>query len=385
MPLLKPAALLYRGVLAGWRLGMALGGGPRGLPVPVVSVGNLVVGGTGKTPAALWIGEHLVRRGKRPAILARGYGGRAGRGPLVVSDGERALCDSADCGDEPAMLARRARGISIVVGSDRHSCGIHAVERLGADCIILDDGFQHLGLLRDLNLLLMDSSRPFGTGELLPAGTLRETPDQIVRADIVIFTRWDRRSNGESHRGRVASVIGEKKIVKASHKFAGLFEVYPGSGRALLHAGGTRAEGTAANEGSPSPVTEISFSGSAGGKPALLVTGIADWRSFRDTVEGAGFEARDHICFSDHHRYTARDVRSIRARTSRCGAALVLTTEKDAVRLPHEVREIEVPVLCARVDLEIEEGLDVLREALDGIFSWGGSGPVGRSCYSSSS
>jgi tetraacyldisaccharide 4'-kinase len=267
------------------------------------------------------------------------------------------------------MLARKARGISIVVGSDRHSCGIHAIERLGADCIILDDGFQHLGLRRDLDLLLMDSSRPFGTGELLPAGTLRETPDQIARADIVMFTRWDRRSNGESHRARVASVIGEDKIVKASHKFAGLSEAYRGSERALTPVGVTRATGAAGSEDPRGPVTGVRLSGTAEGEPALLVTGIADWKSFRETVEGAGFEARDHIRFGDHHRYRERDVRSIQARASRCGAALVLTTEKDAVRLPPEVKEIEIPVLCARVELEIEEGLDVLREALCGIFS----------------
>lgn len=343
MPLLWPASYIYRGLVFGWsRFGPAARGRASRLPAPVVSVGNIVVGGTGKTPAALWIARHLAARGKRPAILSRGYGGRAGRGPLVVCDGNVVLAGADRAGDEPAMLARMAKDLVIIAGSDRHSSGLFALEHLGVDCFVLDDGFQHLRLHRDLNLLLMDSSRPFGNGRLLPAGTLREPRSAVSRADMVMFTRWDQRTGGEEQRDEVARHVGQKNILTASHKYAGLVPV---SGQIDREAG-------------PTP-----------GETAMLVSGIADGRSFGETVTRAGFSVRGHLSFGDHHSFSATDIAMVMSSARRLGAAVVLTTEKDAVRFPDSAGRFETPVYSVRIELVIEKGLVTLREALESLFN----------------
>jgi len=342
LPLLWPASQIYRGLVYGrWMFSPASKGRARRLPVPVVSVGNIVVGGTGKTPVALWIAKHLVALGKRPAILSRGYGGRAGRGPLVVADGKAALAGAGQAGDEPAMLARRAEGILIVSGSDRHKSGMHAIEHLGADCIVLDDGFQHIGLHRDLNLLLLDSSRPFGNGRLLPAGTLREPRSAITRADIVIFTRWEQRSGGESDRQKVAEAVGREKCLTANHKYAGL-------------------AGLAGDVG-----PEEDISSEAG---ALLLSGIAGSSSFEKTVCCAGFSVLGHLSYPDHHRYSGIDLALVKKKVRELAAAVILTTEKDAVRLAEQPAHFDVPIYCVRIEASIEKGLGVLREALEDLF-----------------
>jgi tetraacyldisaccharide 4'-kinase len=339
-PALWPASLAYRVLLAGWsKWGARLGGGRRRLPVPVVSVGNIVVGGTGKTPTAWWIAARLAAAGRRPVILSRGYGGRAGRGPVVVSEGGGALCDQSIAGDEPVMLARRGSGVRVVVGSDRYACGMHAVEALGADCAILDDGFQHLALHRDLDLLLMDSTRPLGSGGLLPDGTLREPFSAVSRADLVIFTRWSERLNGREDRARVEAVVGGDRIVTASHAFAGL-----------------------ADASAPETARGVE------GARVLLVSGIADWRAFERTAAGAGIQARDHVRFGDHHKYTRADLELIARRARETEASAVLTTEKDAVRLPARIAGLDAPILYLRVELKIEKGLAALCEALDRLF-----------------
>jgi tetraacyldisaccharide 4'-kinase len=301
-----------------------------------VSVGNIVVGGTGKTPAAWWIAARLAAGGRRPVILSRGYGGRAGRGPVVVSEGEGVLCDPSIAGDEPVMLARRGMGVRIVAGSDRYLCGMHAVEALGADCAILDDGFQHLTLHRDLDLLLMDSTKPLGSGGLLPDGTLREPFSAVSRADLVIFTRWSEKLDGGEDRARVEAAVGGEKIVTASHAFAGLADASAPE-RRLVYDGG----------------------------PVLLVSGIADWRAFERTAAGAGIDARDHVRFGDHHKYTRTDLDVVARRAREAGASAVVTTEKDAVRLPARIAGLGVPLLCLKVELKVEKGLAALCEALD--------------------
>jgi tetraacyldisaccharide 4'-kinase len=328
---------VYRGLVAAWsRIGSA-----RRLPVPVVSVGNLVAGGTGKTPAVLWLAEQLASEGRKPAILSRGYGGNAGAGALVVYDGKTVLAEAEQAGDEPVMLARRRPASVIVAGSDRYRCGIYAVEKLGAGCAILDDGFQHTGLHRDLNLLLLDSSKPFGNGRLLPAGTLREPKSAISRADMAIFTRWEGRTGGEADRAEVMESFGEDRVLAASHRYAGLSTLE--DGRAIERR-------------------------DLEGRGALLVSGIASPGSFEQTVAGAGFDILGHLRFADHHRYSAADIEHVQGRAAELDAACILTTEKDAVRLPVAVSGHGLPVFCVRIDLHMEKGLGTLREALSQLF-----------------
>ena len=155
---------------------------------PVISVGNLTVGGTGKTPAVAMLAKYFIARGKRVAVLSRGYGGSI-RGEAIVSDGETLFLSAAEAGDEPYLLASTVPGLMAVVGANRFRAGLLAKERLAPDIFILDDGFQHLRLKRKLDILLLDCSRPFGNGRTLPAGLLREPRTAAERADIIIYTR----------------------------------------------------------------------------------------------------------------------------------------------------------------------------------------------------
>jgi len=349
VPLLLPASALYG-------LGVALrarrASSPerkKRLPVPVISVGNLVVGGTGKTPMTVWIARELLRAGRRPAVLSRGYGGRAGAGPLVVSDGSRILCGFADAGDEAVMTAVKVRGAPVVVGSDRYRAGLRAVEGFGCDCVILDDGFQHLGLHRDLDILLLDSSRPFGSGRLLPAGTLREAREAVGRADLVVFTRWDQRTDGEREREEAAATSRGTGAAAASHAFVGLRP---------LRAGDRPSSDRA----------------SLGASPAVLaLSGIAGPSYFEDTLVRHGFDVRGRMRYPDHHVYSERDMARIARAASRVGASVVVTTEKDEVRLPPGAAGSKPEIYVAEVELRIEEGLDLLLEALERALAKGGS------------
>lgn len=344
-PALWPAALAYRGFVAGWsRWGSVLRGGVRRLPVPVLSVGNLVIGGAGKTPFAVWIADALIDRGRRPVLLARGYGGRAGRGPLVVSDGEKVLCGPDEAGDETVMIAGRIGRLPVVAGSNRYGSGIYAVEQLGADCAILDDGFQHVSLYRDLNILLLDSSRPFGNGRLFPLGSLREPPGVLSRADLVVFTRWEERRGGEADRQKVVNAIGANRIAVTSHRFSGLRSL---SGSAAVEIGDLQ------------------------GKPAFLVTGIANPRSFENTVVRLGAEVRGHLRFPDHHKFTLRELRNVGRKARDCGAKVILTTEKDAVRFPSGAENLEPPAVRVEVSIHFEEGLEVLTGRLNRLLAAG--------------
>nr|MBW4053791.1 tetraacyldisaccharide 4'-kinase [Pseudomonadota bacterium] len=159
------------------------------LPRPVVSIGNITVGGTGKTPVTAYIARILLGRGYKVAVLSRGYGGSLEGQTSVVSDGATIMLSAGECGDEPYLLASTVPGLMVVIGTDRHAAGQMAMQQLSPDVFLLDDGFQHLRLHRDLNILLLDFSRPFGNGWTLPAGILRESSTAVGRADLVIFTR----------------------------------------------------------------------------------------------------------------------------------------------------------------------------------------------------
>jgi len=189
------------------------------LKVPVISVGNLTLGGTGKTPTVVFIAELLKENGYHPAVLSRGYGGESTLGLNVVSDGREVLLPPEEAGDEPVMMARRLDGIPVLTGKSRYITGRFAIDNLGADILILDDGFQHLPLHRDLNILLCDHKNPFGNGCIFPAGELREPLGEIERADVICITRWRGEAGGDLN-GRnprnvpvVATVLKPESLV----------------------------------------------------------------------------------------------------------------------------------------------------------------------------
>jgi tetraacyldisaccharide 4'-kinase len=304
---------------------------------PVISIGNLAVGGAGKTPAAIAVARRLLARGRRPAVLSRGYGATRSD-PRIVSDGARVLLGAAEGGDEPVLVARRLPGVAVLCGPRRAVLAGTAVERLGADALLLDDGFQHRALARDLDVVVLDAANPFGNGRLLPAGPNREPRAALRRAGLVWLSRADQ--------------AGEASLAPL---------------RALARA----ATGREAVESRHAPVDVVdgTLARSLGrdalrGRRVLLLAGIARPAGFRRTVADLGGEVGAEALFPDHHRFAAGELDGALRAAAAARCDLVVTTEKDAVRLPPELAGD--PRLCAvRIEAELLRGAEALDAALD--------------------
>ncbi len=324
------SALYARG--AAWRRQWyARPGARRKLSRPVVSVGALAAGGSGKTPVAALVAELLRDAGERPAVLSRGYGRRVRtRGVVVVRDPDRVRAGIDTAGDEPRMLAERLDGVSVLVSRDRYRAGRLAETRLGATVHVLDDGFQHLPLARDLDLVLVraeDLDQP-----TFPAGRLREHPATARLADALVVDAAD-----VDAAGAVAGRLGARTWFLLRRSLGAPRPVVrraaDGTAAAASAGGGeSRGPASAGGGGSRGPAGGGGGIGQAAG-PVLAVAGIAAPERFRDALAAAGFEVAGLLAFADHHPFTPADVRRIAAQAAAHGAGLVLTTEKDAVRL----------------------------------------------------
>jgi tetraacyldisaccharide 4'-kinase len=286
---------------------------PDGRPVPVIAIGNLASGGTGKTPMTVLVARRLHGEGRRVVVLSRGHGGArtAGDGPRVVSDGERVLLGPDEAGDEPALLARLLPGVPVVVGRDRRRSGRLAVERWAPDVVVLDDALQFWQLARDLDIVLLDARRPFDNGYVLPRGLLREPPRHLARAGIVVLTRADLVSPDalDAARARVRALAPAAALFTAVHAPV-----------AWLRVAGTG--------GGPDDTVTLPADALAGEDVAAFA-GIADSGTFVHTVEALGARVVHLEDFGDHHAYTPQDLLPIAAVP--CGA--VVTTEKDLVKV----------------------------------------------------
>ncbi len=271
----------------------------RQAPVPVISVGNLAVGGTGKTPLVAWIARRLQALGRHPAVVSRGYGGTAGPGPLVVSTGDGPRVDARICGDEPHLLSRSLKGVIVVVGSNRVD-GAQAAAAAGADVVVLDDGFQHRRLLRDIDIVVLDARAPFDEGHLLPRGHLREGPRALARAHLVVLTRVDEHDRAEAAIRSIRAARYKGPIVRAGHRTAGFQD----------------AAGTARS----APPKAIAF------------CGIGDPELFRRDLAASGVALQSFHAFRDHHPYTVAEWTSL-LDEARAAELPLVTTEKDLSRL----------------------------------------------------
>jgi len=276
----------------------------------VVSIGNLTVGGTGKTPLTIYLAEQWQKRGLSVGIVSRGYRKRSKKAVVLVSDGRGPLESPATVGDEPYFMAKRLAGIPIVVAAERHTGCKKITSAFKPDLILLDDGFQHLRLERDLNILLLDASRPFGNGFLLPRGPLRESASAVRRADLLIFTRAAPDLDLEFQRAQ-AENLGKPVLFSR-------FEVL-GLKQALTNR--------------KAPISALK------GQSVLAFCGIANPESFFRQLSGLGAEIKEALVFEDHHPYHEADFRKIRQASEACKAEWVLTTEKDAVKLEGQVPE----------------------------------------------
>jgi len=297
----------------------------RTLTAPVISVGNLSVGGTGKTPVVAWLARWLADRGERPAVLSRGYGReQPADGVVVVHDGRRLLADLRRAGDEPLMLARALGDVPVLVSEDRYLAGRLAEVHFGATVHVLDDGFQHLQLARDLDLVMLtqeDLESPY----VMPAGRLRETPDALASADAWICT-----GGAVSCEPAAADVVGPRPFLAQRETHAPLL-VRP-----------WRA---------PAPMTSET--------KAFAVAATARPEGFFAAVRHASWRVVGERRFRDHHRFTAYDVGRIAREASAAGADLVVTTEKDLMRLlPHRPLPFTLAWMPLTVSIEPREAFE---------------------------
>jgi len=290
------------------------------LPVPVVSVGNIVAGGTGKTPVTLLVARFFLERGKRVCVLSRGYGGSAKGRISVVSDGSRVLLGPEEGGDEPYLLATRVPGLMVVIGADRYRAGLFAMERLQPDLFLLDDGFQHLRLQRDLDILLLDAGRPFSNGFTLPGGFLREPAAAAQRADLVLYTRCA--AAAKPH------LLPQKPSFWARHDLSGLV---------ALDGDETLRDFEAVR-----------------GKKVAAFSGIADPAAFFALLESCGVTPVATLSFPDHASYGEEETAALCAMRESSGAEILITTEKDAVKLA-PYRQRLMPCYAARLEIAVAE------------------------------
>ncbi len=308
------------------------------LPCRVISVGNLTVGGTGKTPVVIWLVQALLGRGLRVGVLSRGYKRESEEEFLLVSDGKAVLAGPAEAGDEPHLIASRCPGAVIAVGADRYGTGRWVLKRFPLDCVVLDDGYQHLALHRDVNLLLVDASAPGDLGALLPAGRLREPLMAAARATLVLLTRVDQARQSEDCPGLVGALGRRDQPVLVRFKPDTFVDIASGAVQAL------------------DGVT---------GRPAMLFSGIGNSGAFRATMDELGVIVVDEVRFPDHHAYRDGDLELVRKRSQACGAQLLVTTEKDAVKVAPLLRTGD-RVLALRLGTEILDGRERMEQAVFG-------------------
>ena len=321
------------------------------LGCPVVSIGNLTVGGTGKTPVAEMLARELTSRGRRVAILSRGYKSvprplaqrlrnkllknREMFPPRIVSDGNRVLLDSRRAGDEPHMLAKNLPGVCVLVDKDRVKSGLHAIRHFDADLLLLDDGLQYQRLRHGIDIVLVDSQSPFGNEHLLPRGTLREPPANLRRASYIIVTKSGP-SPDVKLLERLRRLNRTAAIIECNHA--------PRHWQNLL----TREK---------LPLHSLR------GRHVGALSGIARPESFEQGVRELGAQVEIAKSFADHHRYTKKEILRFLEWCDRRSLDALVTTEKDAVRFP-EIDQPAVPMLYLRVEIEILRGREHWEELL---------------------
>ena len=302
------------------------------LDTTVISVGNLTLGGAGKTPMVGYIADYLKSEGHSVAVLTRGYGRDSSGMRILNNPGEENSSIPAgsyrEYGDEPVMLARSLPGVPIVVNSQRFESGKLAQESFGTDVLVLDDGYQHLALGRDLNILLIDATDPFGGLEMPPFGRLREPLYGMRRADAVIITRADRPFDHAQVLSLIKQFCGDR--IPVMYFYSGI------SGLRHLESG------------------EVYNSAKFAGWNVAVACGIGNPEAFTEDILQVGINIVSEVFFADHHSFTQDDLEQIYKAARETGADAIITTEKDAVRL-EELRYSEIPIYAAQLELQSDD------------------------------
>jgi len=321
------------------------------LGVQIIAIGNLTVGGTGKTPVVEKFARELRDEGRNVAILSRGYRSKPPplhkklldrilfradtTPPRVVSDGKSLLLDSETAGDEPYMLASNLRDVVVLVDKDRVKAGRYAIEKFGCDTLLLDDGFQYWKLAgRRQDIVLVDRQQPFGNERLLPRGTLREPPSHLARADVIFITKSD--GHTRDLRDRIARLNPTAGVIECVHHPLYLEDVFTGQ--------------------------RLDFHIIKGRKVASL-SGIAQPESFEQSLVALGAELVYSKRFADHHRFSQQEILNAINRGKKRQADFIITTQKDAVRFP-KIDRRDLPFYFMRVEIKIVSGAEDFRDCV---------------------
>ena len=289
---------------------------------PVISVGNITTGGTGKTPLVEWVARTIAGAGKKVCILTRGYGRENPDRQVVVSDGTNVLANPSEAGDEPFLLATNLAGVAAVISNaDRIEAAKGAIKHLGTDCFVLDDGFQHLRLERDLNIVTIDATNPWGGGHLLPYGRLREPLSGLSRADCIVITRADQANNLDALRDEIRRLTENAPLFQSTMRIKNLPETIP--------------------------------------TPVAAFCGVGNPQSFFNLIP---HEIVLQKTFPDHHRYSQTDVDSLIEAATRAGAESLITTAKDAVKLKSLL--FSLPCFVLEIEPRIENEAELARLVL---------------------
>lgn len=318
------------------------------LPCAVVSVGNLTLGGSGKTPTVELVVRTLQELGAVPAVVSRGYG-RLSRGVQLVADRERVRADVRTAGDEPLLLAERLPGVVVVVGENRYEAGRTAVERHGATALVLDDGFQHRTLAKDLEILVVHGRAPWGNARVFPRGMLREPLVGLARAHAVVVTNPVGAQSVEAVTAMVRRFNPRAAVLPARYHHLDAFETQ--SGRRL-------------------PVAELA------GRRLIAFAGLGSPQGFADTVDAAGIRRVALAEFPDHHWFSPADLAELTRDARAAGAQGLVTTEKDWVRL-RDLPPPGLPLWVLPVRLVLESGQDAWQRLLARLLA---SAALGRPC-----
>lgn len=290
----------------------------------VISVGNITVGGTGKTPTVEFLARQLNNRGYKVAILSRGYKGKKTSEINIVSDGKNIYLGPDESGDEPYMLAKKLKNIPVLVGSNRYKLADYAVKNLGINTILLDDGFQHIQLKRDLDILLVDGKKGFGNGYTLPRGPLREPVSSIRRAALTMITKAD--GDTEEIKKQLEQEHPSIKIIKSTYKPKSLKSVLDPREKELSDMKG---------------------------KNIFTLSAIANPSYFSMLIKSLGGVITGESEFPDHYSYTLNDMETVIEKAKKAGADYVVTTEKDAVKLEKLSFSADLPVYFLEIGLDL--------------------------------
>lgn len=299
----------------------------RELGCKVISVGNITVGGTGKTPVTRFIASNLQGRGFNVAILSRGYKGKKESDVNLVSDGTKIFLGPDRAGDEPYMLAKRLPGIPVIVGANRYKIGTYAQTNFQLDAVILDDGFQHIQLKRDLDVLIIDGEKGFGNEYLLPRGPLREPPSNIDRAGLILINKASQKSEELKER---------------------LLKINPNSQVFMSHYG--------AEQLTPLWGGKDADIGMLAGAKVLSLSAIANPSSFTKLLIALGARIMEDIAYNDHYNYSESDLDDAMKKAVDAKADFIVTTEKDAVKLEGFRPHGKVPVYFLKIALDMSAG-----------------------------